>query len=204
MDSMKTDALRNIAISAFAAMPYVGGSLSYIMDKTIPEQISVRYTSFMEALEKDIISIKKEIDYARFETPQFYSMFVKILDEIISTHIEDKRVVYENILINTVDTSWDQSRNEFFFLITRNLSSDALNYLYLLYLEIPKMRKNREKSLVKELMDLLPPYKDYILTFTSELIRFKLITGSSLTAFGEQYCDFIFSPICPKSCEMLR
>ena len=97
----KADCQRNISIGALASLPYIGGPLSYIIDKSVPEQVSVRYSTFMKSLEKDIATLKKKIDYSRFETPQFYSMFVKVIHEVICNHIEEKRILYKNILTFT-------------------------------------------------------------------------------------------------------
>ena len=100
MGSSKNDILRNAGISAVESTPYVGGVLAYILDKQIPEQVNLRYLSFLESLENDIISINRDIDISRFESPQFYSTFVKVINEIINNHVEEKRVSYKNILIN--------------------------------------------------------------------------------------------------------
>ena len=131
-----SDLLRNLGIGAAASIPYAGGTLAYIMDKKIPAQIELRYSSFIESLENDIQSMKKEIDYSRFKTPQFYSVFVKVIHEIISNHLEEKRIAYKNILINSVGLSWKCSKNDFFFSITTKLSLDAMDYLFLIYLGI--------------------------------------------------------------------
>ena len=72
MDLKENDVLRNAGIGAIASLPYIGGPLSYIIDKKLPEQIDQRYSSFVKSLEKDIATMKKELDYSRFETPQFY------------------------------------------------------------------------------------------------------------------------------------
>ena len=71
MESRKNDILRNITIATVSSIPYIGGSLSYVIDKTIPQQIDLRYSSFIESLENDIETMKTDIDYSRFETPQF-------------------------------------------------------------------------------------------------------------------------------------
>lgn len=52
MDSNTNDLLRNIGISAVSALPVCGSVLGYLLDKKIPEQIVVRYSSFLEELEK--------------------------------------------------------------------------------------------------------------------------------------------------------
>lgn len=37
MDLKENDVLRNIGIGTIASFPYIGGSLSYIIDKKLPE-----------------------------------------------------------------------------------------------------------------------------------------------------------------------
>lgn len=195
MDIKKNDIMRNVGIGAIASVPYIGGILSYVMDKTLPEQVSLRYFSFIQSLENDIKLLKKEIDYGRFETPQFYSAFVKVIHEIICNHLEEKRILYKNILINTVDAYWNCNKNEFFFSITEHLSIDAINYLYLIYIGIINERNKDIPFTFSNLIKHLQSQKDYIITVMTELTRYNLITGVRLTEFGKQYCDFIFSPV---------
>lgn len=193
MSSNENDVLRNIGIGSVASIPYIGGTLAYIMDKKVPEEINLRYTSFVSALENDIKSLKKEIAYSRFETPEFYSMFVKVLNEVISNHIEDKRTIYKNILINTaINSSWHCDKNAFFFSITIKLSLDALDYLFLRYSGITK---NSEDLSLGKLIEKFMPQRDYLTTVITELIRYRLIKSSELTEFGKQYCNYIFTPI---------
>lgn len=191
----KTDCLRNISIGALASLPYIGGPLSYIIDKSVPEQVSARYLTFMESLEKDIAALKKEIDYSRFETPQFYSMFVKVIHEVICDHIEEKRILYKNILINTVDAFWNCNKNDFFFSVTERLSTDAINYLYLIYTGFDQSEKKDNFLAIGNLMKVFPSQSDYLMEIGSELVRYHLVEGVKMTQLGKQYCNFIFSPI---------
>lgn len=197
MDLNGNNLFRNLSIGAIASIPYAGGVLAYILDKVMPEEISIRYMSFIDALEKDIISINKNIDYSRFETPEFYSMFVKVINEIVSNHIEEKITIFKNILINTVDSSWKCNKNEYFFSITRHISTDALEFLFIVYSGISQICLKEETVLVNELMAQFPTQKNYLLDFVTELVRYKLITGTGLTELGREYCDYIFSPLSP-------
>lgn len=191
----KADCLRNISIGALASLPYIGGPLSYIIDKSVPEQVSVRYSTFMKSLEKDIATLKKKIDYSRFETPQFYSMFVKVIHEVICNHIEEKRILYKNILINTVDAFWNCNKNDFFLSVTERLSSDAINYLYLIYTGFDRSEQKDNFLAIGNLMKVFPSQSDYLMEIGSELVRYHLVEGVKMTQLGKQYCNFIFSPI---------
>ena len=191
----KADCLRNISIGALASLPYIGGPLSYIIDKSVPEQVSVRYSTFMKSLEKDIATLKKKIDYSRFETPQFYSMFVKVIHEVICNHIEEKRILYKNILINTDDAFWNCNKNDFFLSVTERLSSDAINYLYLIYTGFDQSEQKDNFLAIGNLMKVFPSQSDYLMEIGSELVRYHLVEGVKMTQLGKQYCNFIFSPI---------
>lgn len=191
----KADCLRNISIGALASLPYIGGPLSYIIDKSVPEQVSVRYSTFMKSLEKDIATLKKKIDYSRFETPQFYSMFVKVIHEVICNHIEEKRILYKNILINTVDAFWNCNKNDFFLSVAERLSSDAINYLYLIYTGFDQSEQKDNFLAIGNLMKVFPSQSDYLMEIGSELVRYHLVEGVKMTQLGKQYCNFIFSPI---------
>lgn len=191
----KADCLRNISIGALASLPYIGGPLSYIIDKSVPEQVSVRYSTFMKSLEKDIATLKNKIDYSRFETPQFYSMFVKVIHEVICNHIEEKRILYKNILINTADAFWNCNKNDFFLSVTERLSPDAINYLYLIYIGFDQSEKKDNFLAIGNLMKVFPSQSDYLMEIGSELVRYHLVEGVKMTQLGKQYCNFIFSPI---------
>lgn len=191
----KADCLRNISIGALASLPYIGGPLSYIIDKSVPEQVSVRYSTFMKSLEKDIATLKKKIDYSRFETPQFYSMFVKVIHEVMCNHIEEKRILYKNILINTVDAFWNCNKNDFFLSVTERLSPDAINYLYLIYTGFDQSEQKDNFLAIGNLMKVFPSQSDYLMEIGSELVRYHLVEGVKMTQLGKQYCNFIFSPI---------
>ena len=196
MDSNTNDLLRNIGISAVSALPVCGSVLGYLLYKKIPEQIVVRYSSFLEELEKDILSLNKKLDYEQFTTPRFYSMFVKVLNEVVESHIEDKRVIFKNMLLNTLDSKWNYNKNDFFYLLTCEFSIDELKYLLLYYLKIPeKSKENDSAIMVRIMMKKMPEQKDYILGIASKMIRLKLISGKFLTKFGEEYCKFVFQPL---------
>lgn len=200
MKQEKSDLLRNSSLSAIASIPYVGGVLSYILDKKLPEEINLRYNSFIDDLEKDIISLRQELNCNRFETSEFYSIFIKMMNEVVANHIEEKTILYRNILLNTLDTSWNCRKNDFFFLITSQISVDAINLLFCTYWNM--FAEYNMSSPMSKFMRRFPSKKNYVTAIISELVRFNLIKtaslkDTSLTELGQQYCRFVFSPVHP-------
>lgn len=189
MKREESDLLRNVAIGTTMSIPCVGGTLGFLLDKSIPDHVSNQYISFIKELESKIIELN--CNYDRFKSPEFFSLFIKILNEIILDHIEEKKVLYRNMLLNTLTDSWDLSTNDFFYHITISLNVTALNYLFLLY------RGNGDISALKmpELLREYPDQRDYLTSSITELVRFKLVRGTALTNLGTRYCNFCFSPI---------
>ena len=81
-------------------------------------------------------------------------------------------------------------------MLTCEFSIDELKYLLLYYLKIPeKSKENDSAIMVRIMMKKMPEQKDYILGIASKMIRLRLISGKSLTKFGEEYCKFVFQPL---------
>ena len=78
MDSNTNDLLRNIGISAVSALPVCGSVLGYLLDKKIPEQIVVRYSSFLEDLEKEykVYKVDATEESKKLGNPKVFNLIV--------------------------------------------------------------------------------------------------------------------------------
>ena len=96
------DAIRNIGIASVAAMPIVGGPLAFLLDKYVPEENKRRQNEFILKLSEDIEKLKDKIDVKNMETPEFKSIFMKLLSQSIFEHREEKIGSFRNILLNVL------------------------------------------------------------------------------------------------------
>lgn len=187
------DVIRNISIAATAAIPNVGGSVSYLLDKSIPEYVQKKYYEFINELETDIKSIEDKIDYSRFESPEFVSIFQKIIDEVICSELSIRRDLYKNILLNSLTCGVQRfNKNDYFLNITSNISDDEIQSLFVLYI------RGNQPDMVSKLTKKYPKFKNYIVSFSAELARSRLTNGDRLTPLGYEYCDFVFNPLAPQ------
>ena len=77
------DTIRNIGIASVAAVPLVGGPLSFLLDKYVPEENRRRQNVFVLKLSEDVEKLKDRIDVKNMETPEFKAIFMKLLSESI-------------------------------------------------------------------------------------------------------------------------
>lgn len=183
------DHIRNLGIASIAAVPLIGGSIAYLLDKKIPSNIQEQYLSFVCELEESIKDLEDKLDYSRIETPEFYSLFQKILNEVISSQMTIKRELFKNMIINSITPDWKWDKTDYFLHIVLNISDDELEELYLFYI------KGEQDSMVSRLAKQFPEYRDYIISFTSEVSRFRLVDGNKLSPLGYEFCDYVFRPI---------
>lgn len=199
MKAKSKDIIRNVAIAGTAAIPYVGGPLALLLDKVLPSYIDEQYQAFVTDLESNMNDLHKQIDPAQFESPQFYCLFVKSLNDVLTNHFTEKRQLYQNMLINTADPSYQCDFREFFNKLTLRLSTDALKYLYIIYQYSLNDVQSTELELSK-MFEKIPHERSYIISITSEMARFRLLNGPHLTALGQKYCEYIFTPIQATEC----
>ena len=194
MKAKSKDIIRNVAIAGTAAIPYAGGPLAFLLDKSLPNYMEKQYQAFVAELENNLNNLQKQIDPAHFKSPQFYTLFVKALNDVLTSSFKEKLLLYQNMLINTADPSYQCNYTEFFNKLTLQLSSDAVNYLYLVY-HTSLNSVQPIKLEVPQMYNKLPHERDYIISFTSQLVRFRLLEGPHLTMLGQKYCEYIFTPI---------
>lgn len=75
---MNNDILRNIGIAGVAAVPFVGGPISFLLDKYVPEESRRRQSQFLLQLSDDIELLKDKINYKNMDTPEFMVTFFYI------------------------------------------------------------------------------------------------------------------------------
>lgn len=184
--------LRNVGIASIAAFPFVGGSLAYILDKQIPDYVQNQYGSFVKELEEELKEIDCKVDYSKIETPEFYSLFQKVLNEVILSQMTLRKELYKNMLINSIisEKKWDKT--DFFLYIISSITEDEIEELFLLY------TKGEQVNMIPSLIKQYPKYNDYIISFASELVRYRLVEGNKLSLLGKEFCNYVFKPLIPK------
>ena len=212
---MKDD-VRNILIALSSAVPYAGGTISFILDKYIPSEAERRKNEFIMQLSNDLDVLKEKIDIKNFETPEFKSVFVKLLQASIEEHRQEKIVAFRNISLNllmkTEYLSFDKS--EFYSRLILILVPDEIKILHTFYLLDVKKVLNHydDESKPRDIYCIIEKMwgkvdKEYIKALITDCLRYVLISGSQeqqkvysreglfITELGKGFVNFIFNPI---------
>lgn len=202
----KIEIIRNLFIAGSSAIPMVGGTLSFLLDKYLPSVIEKRRSDFLKQLEKDFQNLPYEIINSLESNECFYSVFLKVLSQVTYEHKIEKIHAFRNILINsTLITDAEFNKVEYFVKLINSLSTDQIKILHLFYLR--DYKKEIEFTDINKFIDkhwkVDPSYRWSLVT---ELIRDGLISSSierqnkkgkgiQLSKMGEEFINYIFSPI---------
>ena len=61
-DADKKDLIRNGLIALTSTVPYVGGTLSFLLDKYIPSEAEKRKNAYIKNLEADLQEVKGKVN----------------------------------------------------------------------------------------------------------------------------------------------
>lgn len=202
----KIETIRNLFIAGTGIIPVVGGAISILLDKYLPSAIENRRIQFLNQLETDFQKLPYDVIKNLENNEDFYTVFLKVLSTITHEHKVEKIKVFRNILINSTVLAKEKFNEvDFFIKLINTLSIDQIKILHLFYLRDYK-KSIKFKNIDKFLNEHWKIDKSYRWSLVTELIRDGLISssierqknkgdGHQLTSFGENFINYIFSPI---------
>ena len=99
------DHIHNIATAGLSAIPFVGGSLSSLIDNYIPKRKEERFRKFLRDLAEDVERVKGDLDEQANEhvrTDEFAYLLEKSFRGAVESYHEDKGEAYRAILVNSL------------------------------------------------------------------------------------------------------
>jgi hypothetical protein len=94
--------VKNTIMAAISAIPYIGGPLSILIDKYIPDKKRERLLNFIQDLELLITKIQEKLDYDYIQTEEFAFIFEQTFKSVADNHQKEKLECYKAILLNTL------------------------------------------------------------------------------------------------------
>lgn len=209
----KKDTIRNIGIASIAALPLVGGSLAFLLDKYIPEENRRRQNEFILQLSNDVERLKDKINVKNMETPEFRAIFMKLLSESIFEHREEKIGSFKNILLNVLFEDVDHfDKADFFAHLVMDLLPDEIKILNVFYqLDVKNIKLPEDRGSKRDIRPILmnlfsESNVEFIQALLNDCMRYNLISGSPtqtkkygregvfITELGTQFVQYIFEP----------
>ena len=210
------DNLRNALVALSSLIPTVGGTISFLLDKYIPSESEIRKNLFLQQLANDLENLKEKIEINNIESPEFQSVFSKLLRASIEEHREEKIIAFRNITVNLLFDPNKLAFNkvEFYTRLVLLLIPDEIKLLHTFFLlDVRKTlvsydqcdKKRDIYEIIEEIWKIKD--KEYMQALITDCQRYMLISGSPeqarlhlrsgifLTNLGEGCVNYIFDPI---------
>lgn len=206
------DITRNSVIAGVAAVPYAGGPLSFLLDKYIPSEAEKRRNEFLQKLSDDIQELKDKAVVFDMDSPEFHSIFLKLLKASMEEYRHEKINSFRNLALNSLLIPEQLNKIDFYTRLAIQLIPDEIKILYVLYLldvkRDPSIADNGER---RDLHAILKKYyhfedKEYVSALMVDCMRYTLIGGSPalqkkeeragifMTDLGREFASYIFEP----------
>ena len=117
------DFIRNSLIALTGTVPYVGGSISFLLDKYIPSEAERKRNEFISKVSDDLEELREKVDAFNFETPEFYSIFTKLLRHAVEEYRDEKINAFRNLTMNIVLEPEEFDKIDFFSSFSKNAST---------------------------------------------------------------------------------
>lgn len=212
MNDNSKDVIRNGLIAVTAAIPYAGGTLSFLLDKYIPSEAERKRNEFINSLACDLEEIKEKLDVSNLDTPEFHSIFTRLLKASMEEYRNEKLNAFRNLVINTLLKPVEFNKLDFFSQLVIALVPDEIMILRVFFLldvkgELKELDNTHNRdiySIVSRLYDINDHL--YIQALLIDCQRYRLILGSPeiekrqgrkglfLTDLGKDFLSYIFMP----------
>ena len=191
----KKDLIRNSLIALTSTVPYIGGTISFLLDKYIPSEAEKRRNEFIKKIEADLKEIEEKVDDFNLDTPEFYSIFTRLLKESMEEYRSEKITAFRNLTIHIVLEPQEFNKMHIFYML------DVKGELKMLDGDIEKRDIYEIISKVYGIEDM-----EYMRALITDCQRYRLIIASQqmqkrmgrkglfLSDLGREFLTYIFSP----------
>lgn len=208
----KKDTIRNSIIALTAAIPYAGGTISFLLDKYIPSEADRRRNAYINSLADDLEEIKEKIDITNLDSPEFYSIFTKLLKAAMEEYREEKLTAFRNLTINIALEPHKFNKLDFFTQLVLSLVPDEIMILHVFFLlDVKGELRSYDNTPTRNIYNILEKLYGiddhlYIQALLVDCQRYRLILSNSatqnkwgreglfLTDLGIEFLSYIFLP----------
>ncbi len=196
--------LKNISIAAVSTIPVLGGALSVLMDKYIPNYVERRRIQLMEDLSKELEELSERITPERLASEEFASVFIRGFRRAMEEHLHEKIEAFKAIILNTaIAPSTEFDELTLFLRLVSDLTVDQIRILHLLQRDAD-IRKDKQGLFLVMKAAWPDADSDYLMACVNELLRGNLVTSNPknkgeqgqhfLTGLGSRFVAYISTP----------
>lgn len=214
MDTPLPQHIRNAVVASTAVIPLLGGPVSVLLDKYLPDYVQRKRDAFLEQVGKDLSEIEARLTPENLASDEFLSVFIKATQQAIAEHSQEKIDCLRSIILNSsLEPTGSFDERSLFLRLVHDLTEDQIKVLKAIFIAggIPKDKYKSVLDYVAELWPEIDP--DYLMACTTELIRYNFVSGAyktrgeqaglqesrpemhRLTGLGERFVAYIISPL---------
>lgn len=128
------DTTKKLILVGTAAIPYIGGVISVLIDKSIPSALEKRRNNLIEQLDKDIDEIKEHVKPGRLESEEYMTILFKVFKNAMEEHEKIKLESFRGILQNSAKVEdINDPEIEFFIKLISELTTSHILLFKLIY-----------------------------------------------------------------------
>lgn len=114
MSREKLPHVRNFLVAGVAGTPLIGGPLSVILDKYLPDYLQEKNEQLLSELHQAFESLDNAVKLD-FDNNRFYSAFLKCQRYYLESEGKEKLACFKNMIVNSaVSTKFGSSKEELF------------------------------------------------------------------------------------------
>lgn len=204
--------IKNLSIAATSSLPIIGGPISIIMDKYLPEFVEERREKLWEEINKQLLSLEKAGTQLDLNSQMFLSVFMKCFKLAIEEHEVEKITAFRNIIVNSaLPRSNEFDETTLFMNWVREFTVDQIRVLKAIK-HNEEIAYNSNSSELYYILKQHFPYvpKDYLIMCAQELVGKNIIVYGNghrvrelknpdqkvwfLSDMGDRFISFIESP----------
>lgn len=213
LSSCNKELLKNVSIAAASTIPLVGGPLSVLLDKYLPDFVEDRRQQLWIDLSQMIERLEAEGEKPDIQSQNFLSVFVKCFRLATEEYEAEKIEAFRNIIVNSsLPNSSEFDETTLFMNWVREFTVDQIRVLKAIKYNDEIAYDSSSPDLYYILKSHFPDVpKDYLIMCAQELVGKNIVVYGKghrvrelenknnktwfLSNMGERFVNYIESPI---------
>lgn len=215
MNEKTKESIKTITVASVSAIPLVGGSLSVLLDKYLPNYIQRKKDQFLEEVGVEIERLKAKNLAVDIESEEFMTTLIKCTKLVLDESKAEKIEAYKNIILNSSLAKHSNFDEKTLFLSwLEKFTIDQIRIIKAVLDGQEGVVYVGEKSMWKFVSKIFPELpSDYMMVITQELVSNAIFFSGSdgdyrkaempkqekqlyfITPIGERFIKFISTPV---------
>lgn len=140
--------------SVISIIPYVGGSLDFLLSEKWNSFRQRRVDHILKLLSEELKNLEDKINKEYLESEDFYDIIYQVLNESIKTRLDDKRRIYSKVIRDSISEQRETMETESVLEIVSNLHE--IDFIFIDKIDKYKKSTRNNEFSGEEMFDFSP------------------------------------------------